>query len=367
MFDLRAKTRQVAFILLISLLLCQFGCTESQQVAGKDSVESGPIFYPKPPDPARIQFLRAFTGIQAEATGNGGFSSFILGDDEEKAPEGGITKPYGMAIFEGKIYISDIDQRRVVVLDSSDETYKLLTEDRRIINPLGIFIDAEGNKYVADPKAKAVFVFNREDTMTAIMLRDLGIYPMDVVVRGDKMYVVDMNKMQIVVVNKSDGSEILRFGKKGSEPGQFKYIGGMAVDEDENIYVTDKITASITIFDKDGIFVSKFGKPTTGVHDFVRPKGIDVDREGRMWIVDAATGVAKIYDQEQRLLLYFGLPDDGAAGALYFPIGIRIDYDNIEHFRSYAVDGAEIEAIILIANQFGKNKISVYALGTFPQ
>ncbi len=82
-------------------------------------------------------------------------------------------------------------------------------------------------------------------------------------------------------------------------------------------------------------------------------------------MVDAASEVAKIYDEQARLLLFFGLPGNNP-GMMNLPAKIVVDYDNVEHFEQYAVEGAKIEFLVLVSNQYGPNKISVYGFGRFP-
>ena len=101
------------------------------------------------------------------------------------------------------------------------------------------------------------------------------------------------------------------------------------------------------------------------IDEFVRPKGIAIDRENRIWVVDAATEVAKIYNEQAQLLLFFGLPGN-EPGMMNLPATIVVDYDNVEFFQKYAVQGASIEFLVLVSNQYGPNKISVYGFGTFP-
>jgi DNA-binding beta-propeller fold protein YncE len=349
------------------MLVSQSGCTEGQKSAEQEKVDTGPIFYPEPPELVRMQFLTSFSGADVVVNMHGGFESFIMGDLKEEEVKGGIAKPYGIDIFEGKIYICDVGQRRVVILDPEDGSFEYLTEDKRVVNPVNIEIDDNGNKYIADTGSGSIFVFNRQNIMTDILFTDLGVSPIDFEVRGDRFYIADMKGSRVVVANR-DGTEVMRFGTQGREPGQFVMITGIAVDDDENIYVSDKITATVSIFNKEGIFQDSFGKQGLGIHDFVRPKGIDLDREGRLWVVDTSTTIGKIYNEEHRLLLFFGMPVEGKeAGAMSFPVSIRVDYDNVEYFQKYAVPGAEIELIVLVANQYGDNKVAVYGYGTFPQ
>ena len=49
------------------------------------------------------------------------------------------------------------------------------------------------------------------------------------------------------------------------------------------------------------------------------------------------------------------------------PATIWIDYDNVALFQEYAVPGAKLEFIVLVANQYGKDKVNVYGFGSFPE
>jgi hypothetical protein len=75
--------------------------------------------------------------------------------------------------------------------------------------------------------------------------------------------------------------------------------------------------------------------------------------------------VVKIYNEQAQLLLFFGLPGN-APGTMNLPATVVLDYDNVDLFRKYAVQGANIEFLVLVSNQYGPNKISVYGFGTFP-
>jgi len=134
-----------------------------------------------------------------------------------------------------------------------------------------------------------------------------------------------------------------------------------------NAYVSDKLKARITIFDPEGIYLRYIGRPGSAPDSLVRAKSIAFDKEDRAWIVDAGPASAvKIYRNDGQILLYFGnlgtLP-----GQMYLPASVAIDYDNVDLFKEYAIEGAEIEFIVLVSNQFGDQKVSVYGFGTFPE
>ena len=337
---------------------------------------SEPVFFPPPPEVPRLQFLTSFSGpedLGLGARATGGFERFVLGEREEMED---IASPYGMALFEGKLYVCDVGRKMIAVFDLRNRTFGYLTKDRRLTKPVNIFIDDNGWKYVADSTAGLVFVFDHDDNLITMLGQQLKISPIDVVVRGALCYVTDDASNQVIVLNKVTGEEIMRIGLRRRAavgvqleaelpPGEFSLISDLALDQQGNIYVTDKAGARITQFDSSGIFRRTIGRLGDNIDEFVRPKGIAIDRENRIWVVDAATGVAKIYNEQAQLLLFFGLPGN-KPGMMNLPATIVVDYDNVEFFRKYAVQGARIEFLVLVSNQYGPNKISVYGFGTFP-
>jgi sugar lactone lactonase YvrE len=353
------------------LVACVFIGCQSGEV---ESPKLKPVFFPPLPENPRLQFLKSFSGhdnLGANITSP--FEKFILGEPEMKQE---IAKPYGIAIFKGKLYICDVGKRMVEVIDLQNRTFDYLTKDRRLMNPVNIFITDDGTKYVADPTAGAVFVFDRNDSLNAILGKELKTAPIDVTVRGQLCYITDFNSNQVVVFDKTTGAEITRMGSKnqsiGEEeplqhlaPGEFSLISDVSLDREGNIYVTDKVAGRITEFDNSGKFRRTIGRLGSNIDEFIRPKGIAIDRNDRIWVVDAGPEVAKIYDKQGRLLLFFGLPGN-EPGMMNLPAKIVLDYDNVEFFEQYAVEGAEIEFLVLVSNQYGLNKISVYGFGSFP-
>jgi hypothetical protein len=220
-------------------------------------------------------------------------------------------------------------------------------------------------------------VFEKNDNLSTILGKDLGISPIDVVVCGALCYVTDFRSNQVIVLDRTTGREITRMGrekirgKQEEEPlehlssGEFSLISDLALDQEGNVFVTDKAGARITEFDRSGTYKRSIGRLGWNIDEFARPKGIAIDKAGRIWVVDAATEVAKIYDRQARLLLFFGLPGN-EPGMMNLPAKIVLDYDNVDLFQQYTVEGANIEFLVLVSNQYGPNKISVYGFGTFP-
>ncbi len=349
------------------------GCQQAEVKPNVEEEKIEPVLFPPFPDKPRLQFLTSFSSLEenvGDAAGPGWFEEFIVGTEEEQK-QSLIVKPYGTAVYDGKLYVCDI-ARGVLVIDIENQTHSYLTKDRRLSNPVNIWID-NGIKYVTDPKAPGIFVFDKSDKLTAIFGRDTGIIPLGVAVRGRRCYVTDQKSKQVIVLDKVTGEEINRIGRRipdgmglmGNEKAQFRLIGDLTLDQEGNLYVTDRVTAQISKFDSEGTFIRTYGQRGDAVANFVRPKGVAIDRENRIWVVDAGTHVCKIYNDEGRLLLYFGMVGN-RPGMMYVPATVTIDYDNVDLFREYAVEGAKLEFLVIVTNQYGSHKVSVFGFGSFP-
>ena len=155
--------KNLTLVCVIWALLPFTGC-ESAKV---EIPEREPIFFPPPPETPRLQFLTSFSGPEDLGTvSRSAFETFVLGEPEKQE---GIATPYGVAIFEGKLYVCDVGKRTVEVLDLKNRRFEYLTKDQRLMNPVNIFIDEDGTKYIADPTAGAVFAFD-----SGLMGVDLG-------------------------------------------------------------------------------------------------------------------------------------------------------------------------------------------------
>jgi DNA-binding beta-propeller fold protein YncE len=160
-------------------------------------------------------------------------------------------------------------------------------------------------------------------------------------------------------LDKVTGEELRRFGSVGSEEGQLYMPTNLALDQEGNVYVTDTGNARILVFDNQGQYVRQISARGLAVGLLARPKGLAVDREGRVFVVDSAFENVQIFGPDGKLLLFFGLPGDGR-GNINLPTQVVIDYDNVALFKDRFAPGHEVEYIVLVTSQFGRNKVNVY-------
>lgn len=115
-----------------------------------------------------------------------------------------------------------------------------------------------------------------------------------------------------------------QFGSTGEGGGQLKWPAGLAVDGDQNVYVTDEWLHRVSVFDSDGEFLRMFGEFGSGPGQFNRPSGIAIDRNDDVYISDALNHRIQKLDKFGNPLNAFGQHGD-AAGELNAPWGLTVD------------------------------------------
>ncbi len=334
-------------------VLLAAGCASSKPP------KPAPVFFPPPPALPRIQYLTQFSGLR-DVESQSGFNRFVAGAKHNLQ----LDKPYGVAIWRGKIFVCDTNST-VVVLDLEKKRFRALTGAvgaGALVQPLNVSVEPDGTLYVADPVRGQVVVFDRDEKYLRAFGKPDEWKPVDAVPFGDRLYVADNANGLVKVLDKTSGELLKSIGAGGPPAERLSRPTNLAFDRDGYLYVTDLGRFQIVKFDRDGHFKSTFGAPGDTMGHFARPKGISLDREGRLFVVDAAFSNVQIFASEGYLLSFFG-EGKNQPGGLQLPAKIAVDYDNVALFRDYAAPEFEVEYLLLITNQFGPRKVSVFGVG----
>lgn len=324
------KTRWRHVLIFATMLLCR--CTAGPN---PNDEEIKPV-WPLPPEQPRIAYLGSYKG-ESTFYQQTSFETFLFGE-REKSGFIDMQKPYGVAAYGDTIYVVDSQTRTVFILDTSEKKVSFLgvEEQIRLVVPIGIAIDADGNIYVSDVSLKQVLVYDsRGKLRMAIGNKDVFQNPTGLAIdnRLQKLYVVD-TKAHAIHVYSTKGKPLFTFGKNGIENGEFHYPSNVAVDpRNGNIYVVDTMNFRVQVFNSEGKFIRKFGRIGLTFGCFSRPRGIAIDSEGHAYVVDANFGNFQIFDEQGNLLLFVGKGGYGP-GEFYLPAGAYID----DQDRLYVVD-----------------------------
>lgn len=322
--------------------------------------DTGPIFYPPLPELPRVQFLKTINTENDIGGGGGGLSLFGGKDDAAE-----MVRPFEVAHAKGKIYVADASLRAIVAVDLAKKKFDFIeeTEGGPFRSPMGIFIAADGYKYIADSGREQILVLDENDKFIRTYGKKGQFRPLSVAVDGDRVYVSDTRESEIEVLDRETGDVIGKVGGQGTEDGRFQWPTRLALDSEANLYVTDFLNFRVQKFDKNGQFVMTIGELGNFPGAMPRPKGLVVDRDGYLYVVDAAFELVQIFDtRTAEVLMGFG-KNGPKPGGNWLPSGVDIDYDNLEYFAKYVDKNFRAKYLIYVVNQAGPRKLNVYAFG----
>ena len=101
----------------------------------------------------------------------------------------------------------------------------------------------------------------------------------------DNLYITDQNNHRVQKVT-PEGWHLLSFGSAGSNDGELNMPWGICIAPDGSIFVADWRNDRIQQFSADGEFVAKFGEPGGDDGQFTRPAGVAVDADGNIYVAD---------------------------------------------------------------------------------
>ena len=114
------------------------------------------------------------------------------------------------------------------------------------------------------------------------------------------------NRVQIFSCN---GKFIRSFGKKGVKKGEFKEPSGIAYLNNGNFVVADTFNNRLQIFTERGEYLAQIGSEENPDHQFNSPMGLSVDNDGNIIVADSDNKLIKIFTPSGQFLRKFGGED----------------------------------------------------------
>lgn len=259
----------------------------------------------------------------------------------------------------GKMYIADTGNKRVLVCDKTGNLLKIIEGDLK--GPTGLFVDNQENIYVADPKSNKIFVY----TESGELQREY-VTPVSPLFAPDSRYApakVAVNAAgSIYTISEGNANGILTFSDKGDFYGYFganntrisftQILRRLAfTDEMRNALQSNVPSAAINLdIDNNGlIYTVTQGTNGDGIKKFnMAGKNMLSDGFADYLVADIAVGnieniytVSKQgyiyeYTRDRELLFLFGGRDDGKnrTGLFVAPSAIEVDSEG----RLYVLD-----------------------------
>ena len=129
----------------------------------------------------------------------------------------------------------------------------------------------------------------------------------------DEIAVTELGNNRVSVFS-SDGTHLRSFGRKGQNNGEFQGPEGIAFDSHGNIVVADSFNHRVQVFDRNGNFLSKFGEYGSRDNQLEFPRGLSINGNGDIIVADKGNKLIKIFSSSGEYLRKFG-----GAGSLVSP------------------------------------------------
>jgi sugar lactone lactonase YvrE len=319
------------------------------------------VFYPLPPASPRIQYLTAINGSWDVEPKRTALEDYILGSKAKKGV--GLRLPYGVAVWDAKIYVADHRGSDVLIFDVKNRKFSTLNQGRPILTgPTNLCIDRDGFKFVCETLRQRIHVFGPDDQLVGTYRIEDG-RPADVVAVGKELFVTDVANHRLLVLNRATGKVVRTIGERGGELGQYRMPNALATDSENNVYVVDAFNYRYQKLDATGKALLAIGRHGDSYGHFGRPRGIAVGPDGVVHVVESQFQLVQMFNQKGKVLMMFGKYQGAPYGFLELPAGIAVDKSCLPYFQKYVDPRFDAEYLLFVVSQLGRAKLSVYALG----
>ena len=234
-----------------------------------------------------------------------------------------------------------------------------------LAQPMGLAVSEDRQRlYVADRVWNYVFVFDFK-TGGLRTIGDEERYPLELPVGvaldgQENVYVTDTGTRTVRVYDKT-GKFLRGIGK-----GLLVRPTGVAIDAArQRLYVVDTGRNDSTeahrvkVFDLEGSLLQEIGRRGDGAGEFNFPTLASLDSQGRLYVVDSVNNRIEVFDPDGKFLWKFGRSGD-RIGDFARPKGVAVDsFGNI-----YVVDSRWSN--VQIFNQQGQLLMIFAGVGTYP-
>jgi sugar lactone lactonase YvrE len=202
----------------------------------------------------------------------------VLGD---RSP-GKLGKPINLAVDEdGTRYVADVGLRRLMLYDRDNRFLRAIGEPE-LWKPSDVAIDGR-RLYVTDVENGQVVVVDKAsgEELDRFARRGAGkdelFLPTNLAVDEEgSVYVSDTGNFRVVKFD-ARGRLLQQFGSLGDSMGRFARPKGVAVDREGRAYVVDAAFENVQIFDAEGALLLFFGGPGNHPGGINLPADVSID------------------------------------------------------------------------------------------
>lgn len=234
----------------------------------------------------------------------------------------------------------------------------------QLIRTYGVAADSKGDIYAADQGVGAIFIFNFKTKGVQLIKNGedahFGLINGLAIDDDDRLFVTDSQLHHVLVFNPQHHQEAV-FGT-----GDLISPCGIAIDSENRFaYVVDTQADQVLVYDADSYKllrrIGTGGKKHTLTNpgDFSLPTHAAVDQDGNLYVTDTLNNRVEIFDADGKFISEFGQNGDGP-GHFSRPKGIAIDCDG----HLWVVD--ELQSRVQVFDKEGRLLIYFGEDGLYP-
>lgn len=305
----------------------------------EDAPEGRRILFPQPPEVPRFMYAGQLIGevnFHAPGAETRGAAErlwrLVVGLDAPDAQQTVLQRPVAGAVDEtGRIYVTDASRQAVFVFD--EKAGELLVWDKAhgltgFVSPVGVVPGPGGEIYVADAELGFVARLDRAGNPVGEIGRGLLRRPAGLARDAEQklLYVADTYAHDVKVFD-DQGRLVQLIGRRGEGNGEFNYPTHIAFSRGE-LFVTDTMNSRVQVFSAGGeVLDRKFGARGLYVGNLVRPKGVAVDNENHVYVIESYYDHLLVFNRNGEYLLPIGGTGQGT-GRFFLPAGVWVDARN---------------------------------------
>ena len=203
-------------ILSVVLLLLLVSCTSQKKKSGEDAGDATTVkkfelvevwktdtlfrvpecvIYDKDND---VVYVSNMNDNPREKDGNGFISRLSTsGEILDLEWVADMSSPKGLGIYEGKLYVSDVDEVIVIDIAEGKIVERIVIEEAKMINDISI--DSQGNLYVSDSDNNNIFLIS--NGVVSNWLSEGLNAPNGVLVDGERLLLASMGSEDFAVID----------------------------------------------------------------------------------------------------------------------------------------------------------------------
>ena len=279
--------------------------------------------------------------------------------------------PDGMTLHETPGVAVDGDDRLFALTRNTENPVLVFDADGTFVRTFGagtfsarthaITVAPDGAVFCVDdgrhtvtkwtPEGELLMTIGRQDEPAERFSGEPFNRPTDVAIASDgSLYISDGYGNARVHHYSADGELLNSWGSPGIDRGQFMCPHNIGIDADDRLYVADRESHRVQIFDGDGTLLDVW-------NDVHRPCGLTVGGDGLVYIgelngvalMEGAPGIGhrlSVYDRSGQLLGRFGAAEEGTeAGQFIAPHGVAVDSRGDVYVGevSYTIRGSQLD------------------------